>query len=345
IRPQDPDIERSAESAAQFEREIKRLINGRGNHPSIVMWVPFNEGWGQHDTNEILKWTAEYDPTRLVDGPSGWEDRGWGHLKDMHVYPGPGMFPPMEDRVSALGEFGGLGWPVAEHLWWDKRNWGYRTYHSQEELEQNYMQLMRQLRPLIGRGLAAAIYTQTTDVEGEVNGLMTYDREIIKFDAEKIAAVHKTFYEPPPQVSIQPIVPTSEKEPQTWQFTTTKPADGWMQPGFDGAAWQSAPGGFGQQDTPGSVVRTEWTTPDVWLRRTFELNDAELSKPHLRIHHDEDAAVYINGVLAAKVTGYTTDYIEIELSDEARQALKAGTNTLAVHCRQTGGGQYIDVGL
>ena len=99
----------------------------------MIVWVPFNEGWGQHATNDVLKMVKALDPTRLVDGPSGWEDRGWGDLKDMHSYPGPDMFPVTKDRVSVLGEFGGLGLPLPGHLWWDKRNWGYRTFEDQRQ--------------------------------------------------------------------------------------------------------------------------------------------------------------------------------------------------------------------
>ena len=167
------------------------VIHGLANSPSVIVWVPFNEGWGQHDTNDVLKMVKALDPTRLVDGPSGWEDRGWGDLKDMHSYPGPDMFPVMKDRVSVLGEFGGLGLPLAGHLWWDKRNWGYRTFEDRAKLQTGYEGLIEKLEPLVKQGLAAAIYTQTTDVEGEINGLMTYDRKVVKFDAAKLAELHR----------------------------------------------------------------------------------------------------------------------------------------------------------
>jgi hypothetical protein len=132
----------------------------------------------------VLNWTKRYDPTRLVDGASGWTDRGSGDMIDMHKYPGPGMFDVEAKRASVLGEYGGLGLPVKGHLWWNKRNWGYRTYETRAELMSNYAALIEQLPALIEKGLAAAVYTQTTDVEGEVNGLMTYDRSILKFDPE-----------------------------------------------------------------------------------------------------------------------------------------------------------------
>jgi beta-galactosidase/beta-glucuronidase len=179
-----------APEAAAWERELRALIHNLGNVPSIVAWVPFNEGWGQHATNDVLKMVKSLDASRLVDGPSGWEDRGYGDLKDMHEYPGPNMFPVLPDRVSVLGEFGGLGLPLEEHLWWNKRNWGYRTFDDRAKLQTGYEGLIEKLEPLVKKGLAAAIYTQTTDVEGEINGLMTYDRKVIKFDAAKLAEMH-----------------------------------------------------------------------------------------------------------------------------------------------------------
>lgn len=327
----------------QFRAELKAMIDHLRFFPCIYCWVPFNEGWGQHDTNDILKWVKEYDPTRLVNGPSGWTDRGYGDMKDMHMYPGPGMFPVMPDRVSVLGEFGGLGLPLKGHLWKDSDNWGYRTLKTTEELRDGYRVLMARLHPLIGKGLAAAVYTQTTDVEVEVNGLMTYDREVIKFDVAETAKWHKALFGPPPQVN--EFVPTSEKNAQKWRYTTTKPADGWQNADFDAGKWTEADGGFGTKGTPGSVIGTEWKTPDIWLRRKFELVGSPRSEVWLRIHHDEDAEVYINGVLAVKVVGYTTEYVDIPISADAQKSLKPGVNVIAIHCKQTGGGQYIDAGL
>jgi hypothetical protein len=337
------DAKFSEADAEQFRTELKAMIDHLRGFGCIATWVPFNEGWGQHDTNDILKWVKEYDPTRLVDGPSGWTDRGYGDLKDMHLYPGPGMFPVMPDRVSVLGEFGGLGLPAKGHLWKDQGNWGYRTYKTHEELRGNYHRLMKRLHPLIGQGLAAAVYTQTTDVEIEVNGLMTYDREVIKLDPAETAQWHKELFGPPP--TYRELVPTSEKQGQKWHYTTTKPADGWQKPDFDDSKWKEGEGGFGTKGTPGAVVRTEWNTPDIWLRRTVELKELPAGEVLFRLHHDEDVLVYVNGVLAARVRGYATDYSEVAITEEGRRALKAGANVIAVHCKQTGGGQYVDVGM
>jgi hypothetical protein len=342
IRASDPDIERSAESTAQFEREWSAIIRANFNSPSIVMWVPFNEGWGQFDTARIAQWTRTLDPTRLVDSASGWTDRGVGDVHDIHVYPGPGMPRPEPSRAAVLGEFGGLGLPIEGHTWQDKRNWGYRNFDSSTALTDAYVLLLRQLHPLVGEGLSAAVYTQTTDVEIEVNGLMTYDRAMIKMDADKITAANKRLFEPPP--TLKTIVPSSQTDAQTWRYTTNKPGDNWFDPKFDDSSWKQAPGGFGTQGTPGTTVRTRWDSPDVWIRRTIKLDKAP-KLASLVIHHDEDAEIYINGQLAAQVKGYTTSYAYIPLSADATKALRTGDNCIAVHCRQTGGGQYIDLGL
>jgi hypothetical protein len=141
-----------------------------------------------------MSWVKGHDPTRLVDGPSGWTDRGSGDIYDIHAYPGPAIPETEPGRALALGEFGGLGLPLAGHLWRDRDNWGYRTLATPEDLQADYERLIEELLPMIDAGLAAAIYTQTTDVEIEVNGLMTYDRAIVKFDGSRMAQIHQRLY-------------------------------------------------------------------------------------------------------------------------------------------------------
>jgi hypothetical protein len=130
-----------------------------------------------------------------------------------------------------------------------------------------------------------------------------------------------------------------------WRFTTEKPADDWFKPEFDAGVWKEGPGGFGTQGTPGSVVRTEWKTGEIWLRREFTLDALKPGDVKVLMHHDEDVEVYINGVLAAKAPRFLGSYEEFDCRPEAVNALKVGKNSLAVRCRQTGGGQYVDVGL
>jgi hypothetical protein len=142
------------------------------------------------------------DPTRLVDDASGWTDRGVGDVMDLHKYPGPGAPAPEQNRASVLGEFGGLGLPIHGHTWQSEKNWGYRSFTNAEALTTAYVDLVAKLLPLIDeKGLSAAVYTQTTDVEVEVNGLMTYDREVVKMDLKKVAAANRgrPVYEPKKQ--------------------------------------------------------------------------------------------------------------------------------------------------
>jgi beta-galactosidase/beta-glucuronidase len=187
-----PDITRSPESAKEYEAELKVLVEGRGNHPCIVMWVPYNEGWGQWDTPRIVEMIRKLDPTRLVDNTSGWTDRGVGDVNDMHKYPGPGAPEPEQKRAGVLGEFGGLGLPVHGHTWQSEKNWGYRSFTNSLALGEAYSDLTRKLFPLIQeKGLSAAVYTQTTDVEIEVNGLTTYDRALTKIELKKLQQANR----------------------------------------------------------------------------------------------------------------------------------------------------------
>jgi hypothetical protein len=343
VRSGQGEITRSPESARQFELELKRLIDGLHNHPCIVMWVPFNEGWGQYDTARVTSWIKTQDPTRLVDCASGWNDMKVGDVHDLHAYPGPKSPDPEPKRAAVLGEFGGLGLGIDGHSWSNK-TWGYRGTRDSADLTRKYEKLLRGVWELRDQpGLSAAVYTQTTDVETEANGLLTYDRAVIKVDLERVAAVNRGDFSRLPQLKV--VVATSQANGIPWRYTLDRPADDWFKPDFNDAKWKQGPGGFGTKGTPGSAVRTEWKTDDIWLRREFTLPEGKLVDPHLLLHHDDDAEVYINGVLAVKTTGWTTSYEEFPISEAARAALKPGKNIFAVHCHQVKGGQYIDVGL
>jgi hypothetical protein len=339
IGGRDPDITRTPESGAQFETELKEMVTQFATHPSIVMWVPYNEGWGQWDTARIVDLLRSWDETRLINSASGWTDRKVGDVWDIHVYPGPGVPPADGARAQVLGEFGGLGLPLTGHLWQDKQNWGYRTYASQRELRDAYERLYVQLDALREQGLSAAVYTQTTDVEGEVNGLMTYDREVVKIDPSWAKPLHDRLLGPVPKTIS--VVPTSEKSPQTWRYTFADPLNGWEKEDYDDSRWMSGTGGFGQKTTPAPHVGTEWTSGNIWIRRTFEL--ASVPKdPMLRLWHDEDAEVYINGKLVASFKQWVDAYVNVPFD---ATSLRVGKNTIAVKCKQTSGGQFIDVGL
>jgi hypothetical protein len=188
--------QRSPEASQQFGRELSGLLTHRGSDTCIIAWVPFNEAWGQFETVRWTKFVEDRDPHRLVISASGGNDFGVGHIRDIHFYPQP-EFPPAErHRASVLGEYGGLGLPLAGHTWQDQKNWGYRQFRSQEELQEVYLRYITALRPMVESHLSAAIYTQTSDVEIEVNGFLTYDREVLKLDAAKVHAAHQALYAP-----------------------------------------------------------------------------------------------------------------------------------------------------
>nr|WP_303652707.1 sugar-binding domain-containing protein [Paludisphaera mucosa] len=332
-------------SKEQFGAEWKAVIDALHDHPSIVMWVPFNEGWGQHDTERVVAWTKEYDPTRLVDNASGWTDKGVGDVNDMHNYPGPGMPALEEKRAAVLGEFGGLGLPLEGHTFSEKDNWGYVSFKNVEDLGERYLGLIHRLKALSGLGLCAGVYTQTTDVEVEVNGFMTYDRAVIKLPAEAVAAAHAGLYDATTPLKATVLIPTAQAGPQAWKYTTEAQAEGWNQPEFNDSAWPSGPSGFGTKATPGAIVNTEWATADIRIRKDFDLAEAPTGEIWLSIHHDDEAEVFLNGKSVAKLGKWTSSYEFVPLAADAAQALKAGKNVVAVSCHQDRGGQYIDVGL
>jgi beta-galactosidase/beta-glucuronidase len=176
------DKKRTQESIGNFYREWKEIMNLCISNPSVVVWVPFNEGWGQFDTEKTVEWTQTYDPSRLVNPASGGNHRLCGDILDLHNYPGPRMSLFDAERVNVLGEYGGIGLALENHLWWDKRNWGYVQFKTVDEVTTEYVKFAKELQGMVKRGFSAAVYTQTTDVEGEVNGLMTYDRKEIKIN-------------------------------------------------------------------------------------------------------------------------------------------------------------------
>ena len=176
---------------ANWRKEWKEIIDFLISYPSIVIWIPFNEAWGQFKTEDIAKWTKGYDPSRLVNPASGGNYyRGVGDVLDLHTYRRVDMFMFDTDRPTVLGEYGGIGFPMEGHLWQADRNWGYVEYKSAKEVTDAYIEYAKQLIILIPRGFSAAVYTQTTDVEIEVNGLMTYDRKVIKLEEPRLRKIN-----------------------------------------------------------------------------------------------------------------------------------------------------------
>ena len=183
--------------SVQWQKELFEMIDCLRFYSCITTWVIFNEGWGQHNTVEIVNKVMDYDRSRIIDGVSGWTDRGVGHMYDVHNYPVSSMGLPEYNgnRVSVLGEFGGYGLSLKGHLWNpDMRNWGYKNIDGGVDLLANYARVVYDLESLVAQGLSAAIYTQTTDVEGEVNGLISYDRKDVKVPVELMRILHDKLY-------------------------------------------------------------------------------------------------------------------------------------------------------
>jgi beta-galactosidase/beta-glucuronidase len=180
------ELKRSSQSETNFRKEWKEVIDLLYSHPSVVTWIPFNEAWGQFKTTEITEWTSNYDPSRLVLPASGGNHFQTGDILGIHNYPQPLLYLYDATRPTVLSEFGGIGLALDGHLWEPDRNWGYIQFNSMQEVTKKYLEYAEELKRLIRSGISGAVYTQTTDVEIEVNGLMTYDRRLIKMDRDMI---------------------------------------------------------------------------------------------------------------------------------------------------------------
>jgi hypothetical protein len=179
-------------------------------------------------------------------------------------------------------------------------------------------------------------------VETECNGLQTYDRAVAKISPSVLSVANRGgFWGTPMKV----ILPDALFGRPNWKYTMDQPADNWFEPQFNASAWKEGIAGFGTTGTPGIYLNSTWNTSDIWLRRDFTLKPEDIPGLELQIFHDEDVEVYLNGVLAVKLASYITDYDEFPVSEAAIAALRAGNNTIAVHCHQTTGGQGIDVGI
>lgn len=346
-----------------FIHEFKNLVDQLFNFPCIYQWVIFNEGWGQHDTPNMINWISYLDPSRL-NSVSGWMDYGRGDVCDIHRYTGPGKIDNAGGyRPLVLGEFGGLGYVVKDRVWPAKTT---RTHYinaaNLEQYVSDYERVFYQLRILKEQGLAGAIYTQITDVEGEINGLMTYDRKHTKIDVEQLQKLNNLLLTTP--VLLKEVMPNSEKEAQMWTYTTRWEwiKDGWNTEGYDIRQWEEAPGFFGFV-RPGSVhntpitekcsfahtPKTEWRSSNIWLRREIELDEIP-QNPLLYIWYFTEAEVYVNGHLVFEAKGRNAPYPHYEYHkfiEGTEKYLRKGKNLIAVHCKNTGGKhvQAVDLGI
>ncbi|RYE06813.1 MAG: glycoside hydrolase family 2, partial [Sphingobacteriales bacterium] len=221
-----------------FTNELMRMVETHYNAPSIVTWVIFNEGQAQHDTKKYVALVKGLDQSRIVNEASGWKNEGAGDVYDLHAYPPP-TCPESDYQATACGEFGGIGYQFDDHLWNPKDLMQYVMIKNEKDYLKMYDDFSTMLTKFkTNKGLSAAVYTEITDVEIELNGILTYDR-ILKADANKIyqsnqKVIHQEIYE-----YIYPVLQTAENAAKKWQYTTTVPATNWMSKGFSTAAWQT----------------------------------------------------------------------------------------------------------
>ena len=358
------------QASRQWETELLRMMDWLRNHPAIVMWVPFNEGWGQHETERFTKRIAQYDPTRLVDNASGWADCGVGHVLDQHdysFYSSIALQRYAGGRAVLLGEAGGFNMVVPKHTWHGNKEPGSNLdYHadggrptvaSPEEMLAMFSYWVDNLRCLnAAAGLNAVVYTQITDVEHELNGFLTYDRRVPKTAPEKWGEVVRRLYRPP---ELKTLVAAGA----AWRYTTKPPATGgkagkgkppavpdWAKPGFDDAGWQTGRAPFATRmgdDLP--AVGTVCESSPCFLRRTFALDRAP-AKPAVRVVASRRCRLFINGRLFRNVLNrgrgpQQADVCCIVLRPEERAWLRKGDNTIAVEVPKAGGPNYFDLSL
>jgi hypothetical protein len=350
--------------ADQFELEMREMIREFYNHPSIIMWVIFNEAWGQYDTPRLTEMARNEDPTRLLNSGSGWFlPKDCGDVVDRHKYKGVVPVSPEDKRIGTLGEFGGFGLVAADNQWVQGQTESsvYGTCIDQRDYENQYLNAWRKVFENDEiNGTSAAIYTQLTDVETEVNGLLSYDRKVIKPHVDLFAkAVAQR--ELPKEPEVEMLIPASRETPQEWWYAEQKPDEGWNQPGADLSEWKKNKGVFGHKFHVNRSINigTEWKSLYLWVVRTFELPEEPLKRPVLRVAYDDNATVYINGIEALTLKrGNNRGYQDIPLPAHAARAFRHGANTLAIHVdnqkslntrepdeERRNGSQFIDAGI
>jgi hypothetical protein len=359
-----------------FLRESGNIVRSLINAPSIVTWIPYNEGWGQYNSGDLddpnnigfihtragVDSIRLWDNTRLLNAVSGWHhypDEG-GDFYDKHDYGStPALHPKIEGdtRARVIGEGGGLGFGIEDHIWGAINNpYGLIT---QGEMFGRINTLGSGLFSQSVEGINGFVYTQITDVEEELNGLWTYDRKVRK-TPDSAFILFKDVIEklqtralPSNTVSILPAA-GEEGYNETWSYLTGsrdfEEPEGWESADcIDDSGWRSGRGGFGAGSPPGSVTGTAWNSGKILLRKKVtipNLTDEQKAMLKFSVYHDEEVEIYINGVLAASASGYTSNWVSLPVTDEGKAAVRYGEcNLLAVRCRQSSGGQYIDAGL
>jgi hypothetical protein len=349
------DAVTNPEGALQNESEMRTLIQQNWNHPSIIMWIMYNEGWGQHDTLETARWAKQLDPSRLIDEASGFSHHGGGDVYDIHG----GIPPKMLGQIGIVTETMGNGLAVPGHAW-PGATWAQGTYDPKtggegdtknglyplDEASKNWFtrrtsSFYRALWATHEQtGNTGDFKVQLYDLEIETNGFMSYDRAVWKVDPEIVARAARG---EGLNTKVKFLIPTSSEKQTVWRYTLDKPAANWVDAQFDDSKWKTGLSAFGGA-VGGGKSGTDWTSNDIWLRQSFRLDGAPKT-PMIRMVHDEDIEVYLNGVLAVREGGYTPTLDDYQIAPATLKTLKVGQNTIAVHVHQMVGGQGVDVGL
>jgi hypothetical protein len=330
---------------AVYKSQLEKMIQTHWNQPSIVMWVVFNEGQGKHNVSSLVSTVKTIDPSRLVNQDSG-GNNGAGDILDVHNYPSPSC-ATSATQILVCGEYGGVAYDIAGHMW--KSGFGHGKVTSGAEWLDSYSTFTDNLIGFkINNGLSAAVYTELTDVEGEMNGFITYDRAVVKADLEKLSAINRRVIKN--NAEVVEILPTSQVNAQIWKYTTSQPSADWCAPAFNDDAWIAAPALFGGPVTKRTrAIKTEWITEDIWMRKQFDLGaltPQSLDGLVLIVNHDEACEIYINGVLTASLKGKTNGYAVLPFTPEGKKAIKQNSqNVIAVHCHKLKNEQFIDAGI
>ena len=368
------------EGYSAYLNEWTEILLRDRNHPSIVGWCAFNETDPKAGELQQMMWnvTKAVDPTRPALETSGWvHSLPHPEVLDAHDYEGnpatlrerwmtnlsvkaetfaaPARYGSRAAARSDRGipfmvsEIGGIGWAT-------EGGWGYGT--GPKNLDELYVRYQGTIDAMLDNPhLFGFCYTQLTDIEQEKNGLYYYDRTP-KFDVKKIHAItsRQAAYERTAPNAAQPaaagvgvewkvlVGAVQDGDLSTpYRYALDKPADEWIKEGFDDASWKTGLAPFGRESN--RSIRTEWTSADIYLRKTFEYAGGELKNAAIVICHDEDTEVYVNGQKILARGGFISNYQLCGVTDELKKALKKGSNTIAVHTHQTDGGQYIDLAL
>ncbi len=359
-----PNLPQGSEefAKANFEKESRDIIAALKNFPSIIHWVVFNEGWGQFDTNRMTDIVdrcvnnlnpARYGKTSLICCASGWTDSEIGNIIDTHSYPHPSC-PSNPNRASVCGEYGGITLKVPGHIW-PGGDFQYTTVETSLDFTVYFNYLCDEIKDYYYQGLNAAVYTQISDVEIEKNGILTYDRRILKPHSpynELKNKIEECVNMPQSEKVLKTILSTSKEHKYTWRYnTSTNVPRRWFAKEFDDSSWKKGLSAFGANmpEKDAHLVSTAWNTNQIYLRRWFYLGDiAQEHIDNLRflLFHDDDIEIYINGIWAANRSGCVFNYSPLDISAEAKKSLKPNSwNLIAVAGKQGTGQQIMDIGL